>query len=158
MLEIVIGENQLVLREKAKPVERITKDIKKLAKEMEHTLIQAKGLGIAAPQVNHGIRLFLAYLNYNTPKERLEIFINPEITYLSPQTNIQEEGCLSLPNRFGNVQRSTEVTVTYTNLKGQPLTLNLKDMDARVVQHETDHLNGILFIDKEVNRKEHLRL
>lgn len=155
LLDIVVGENQLVLREKAHPITQVTKAIKELAKNMEATMIKAKGLGIAAPQINQNLRIFLAYLNFDTPQQRLEVFINPEITYFSKETNTKEEGCLSLPGRYGLVERSTSITIEYQNLNNEKRQLNLSGMNARVTQHELDHLNGILFIDREKGTKSH---
>lgn len=149
-LQIVTGADAAVLRTKAEPIPQVTKAIRKLAKEMEVAMNGADGVGIAGPQVGENKRIFLATLNAKTDDARLQVFINPDITYYSEETNIDEEGCLSLPDQFGKVARSNEVIIEFTDLSGQQQTLKLSGFDARVVQHEFDHLNGVLFIDKLV--------
>ncbi len=141
VLPIVIGEQQSVLRAKTKEV-AVTKDILKLIKDMEQTTVKADGLGLAAPQIGQSLRLCVAKVN-----GRLTPLINPHITFKSKETDIMEEGCLSLPNIWLPVPRSTSIVVKYLNAKGQPQERKLEDMDARVVQHEVDHLDGKLITD-----------
>ncbi len=148
MFEIVTGEQTPVLRQKAQDVPQITKATKTFLKELEETMLAAKGVGIAAPQVGKSLRIFLAILGLNTPNERIQAFINPEIPYYSDQTTTAEEGCLSLPEQFAKVKRSQKIIITFQDPQGHKQTLTLLDFDARVVQHEYDHLNGILFLDR----------
>lgn len=149
VLPIIIGEDQPVLRKKAEAVPQITKKVKKLLRDLEETLdLEENGVGLAAPQVGISQQIFIAKLNTGKINERLEAFINPEIIEYSEATNIQEEGCLSLPNRFGKVERPSSITIRYFDHKSREKTLTLKGFNARLVQHEYDHLQGILFIDK----------
>lgn len=109
---------------------------------MMDTVEKAEGLGIAAPQVNVSLRVCLAnILGKMTP------LVNPEITWKSDETSVMEEGCLSLPGIDVSVPRAVEIIVAYLDEKGQPQERRLHDLDARVVQHETDHLNGVLIVD-----------
>jgi len=141
VLPIVIGAQQSVLRAKTKEV-AVTKDLLKLIKDMEQTTEKAEGLGLAAPQIGQSLRLCVAKIN-----GRLTPLINPHITFRSKETDVMEEGCLSLPNIWLPVPRSTSIVVKYLNAKGQGQERKLEGMDARVVQHEVDHLDGKLIID-----------
>lgn len=114
----------------------------KLLKDMEETTIAADGLGLAAPQVNHSERVCIVRMG-----KKLTPLINPEIIFRSKDTEEAEEGCLSLPNVWMPVRRSVSIVVTYLNAKGEPQERMLEHMDARVVQHETDHLEGRLIVD-----------
>lgn len=141
VLPIVIGEQQSVLRAKTKEV-AVTKDILKLIKDMEQTTVKADGLGLAAPQIGQSLRLCVAKVN-----GRLTPLINPHITFKSKETDIMEEGCLSLPNIWLPVPRSTSIVVKYLNAKGQAQERKFDGMEARIVQHEVDHLDGKLIVD-----------
>lgn len=151
VLQITVGKDHPVLRQKAAPVPQITKKTKKLIRDLADTLAQEKyGVGISAPQVGVSQQVFIATINPGKNDERLEAFINPEIIEYSEATNVDEEGCLSLPNQFGKVRRSDQITVTYFDHKGREKTATFKKFNARLIQHEYDHLQGILFIDKLV--------
>ncbi len=141
VLPIVIGEQQPVLRAKTKEV-AVTKDILKLLKDMEQTTVKADGLGLAAPQIGQSLRLCVAKVN-----GRLTPLINPHITFKSKETDVMEEGCLSLPNIWLPVPRSTSIVVKYLNAKGQPQERKFDGMEARIIQHEVDHLDGKLITD-----------
>ncbi len=142
VLKIVTGAEKKILRTQTKVVPEITKDVITLLKNMEATTIKADGLGLAAPQVGFDLRVCVARI-----KGRLTPMVNPQITWRSRITETSEEGCLSLPGVWVPVSRAVEITVTYQTAKGDKKELTLKDMDARVVQHETDHLDGKLIID-----------
>jgi peptide deformylase len=148
ILNLVTGEKNPILRSIAKPIPKIDKNTKQLVKNLLATMLAEKGIGIAAPQVGESTRVFLAILGLNTNRERTVAFINPQITFFSEETNIKEEGCLSLPGEYGKVRRSNSVTIEYQDITGNNQVLNLSGMDARVVQHEYDHLEGVLFIDR----------
>jgi len=141
-LPIVIGESTPILRAKTVPVKKISKEIKKLIADMQDTVAAAKGAGIAAPQVGRSERLCIALIG-----KTMTAMINPMITWKSESTSIAEEGCLSLPELWLNVSRSTEIIVAYETEAGKKRELKLYGFDARVVQHETDHLDGILITD-----------
>lgn len=142
VLKIVTGEEKKILRTVTTPVGEITPEVIQLLKDMEATTVDADGLGLAAPQVNSTARVCIARV-----KGRLTPLINPKITWKSAITETSEEGCLSLPGVWVPVSRAVEITVTFLTPKGEQRELTLKDMDARVVQHETDHLDGKLIID-----------
>lgn len=147
-LPIIIGADQPVLRTKTKLVPKVTKDIQKLMKDMEDTTIKADGLGLAAPQIGQSLRLCLVKMN-----GRLTPLVNPEITYKSPDTEFAEEGCLSLPNLWIQVPRSVQITVKYLDGKGREQERILEHLEARIVQHEVDHLDGKLIIDYGMHSK-----
>ena len=142
ILPIITGKDTEVLRTKTQKVPKATKEIKKLIRDMQDPVQKAEGLGLAAPQVNRSFRLCLAQFN-----GKMTPLINPEITWRSDETSVMEEGCLSLPGINKDVERSTEITVTYLDENGNEQERRLHDLDARVVQHEVDHLDGVLIVD-----------
>ena len=151
-----------ILRRKADPITEITDDIKRLVEEMIQTMDAADGIGLAAPQVHHSIRLFILRTPIPGPDDTYErgdvkVFINPKIS--SPNQFLADgnEGCLSIPGIRGDVLRPTEITVTYTNLEGKLEERKFTDWEARVIMHENDHINGVLFIDR-MDKKERARL
>jgi len=137
------GTGNEILRKISKPISEITKKTLKLIKEMEKTMDKEKGIGLAAPQVGINERLILVTID----NKKIVPMINPEIIEMSEENCIDEEGCLSLPGEFAPIIRAKEITVRYQTPKKQTLTVNLADFNARVVQHEVDHLNGVLFTD-----------
>ncbi len=141
-LQIVTGENAPILRAKTKKVPKVTKEILKLIEDMEETTISAKGAGIAAPQVNRSERVCIAMI-----QRKLTPLINPEITWMSDEGDMMEEGCLSLPDLWLQVPRSLEIVLKYQDIGGKKTERKLSGYDARVVQHEVDHLDGILIVD-----------
>ena len=143
-LDIVKGADHKILRTVSKPVKEINKKTLKFLREMDKAMEKAKGVGIAAPQVGENVRIFLALLN----NKKIIAMINPEITSHSEEMEYGEEGCLSLPGKWGPVPRHKELTVRYLDEKSHQRTLKLKDFNARVIQHEMDHLNAMLFIDR----------
>lgn len=147
-LPIEKGAENKILRAKSAPVKQIDKSIKKLVQDMTETMEKENGMGLAAPQVGVNKRLILALFNYDTDHEMIIPLINPEIVSFSDEGNVNEEGCLSLPGIYKPVKRSNHIRVKFLDLKGNKQILELDDMNARVVQHETDHLDGILFIDR----------
>ncbi len=142
VLPIVIGEKTPILRAKTIPVKTITKEIKKLLSDMKETVVAAKGAGLASPQVGRSERLCIAMID-----SKLVALINPFVTWRSDRTAIAEEGCLSLPDLWLNVSRPTDIIVHFETERGAKRELKLSGFNARVVQHETDHLEGILITD-----------
>lgn len=108
-----------------------------------NTMLKADGVGLAAPQINQIIRIIAIHVNQQT-----HLFINPIITNKSWFKDIMEEGCLSVPNIYGKVKRHKSITLKYYNRQGKLQKNQFSGLTARVIQHEIDHLNGILFIDK----------
>lgn len=147
-LKIITGEHNPVLRAMSKPVKNFDAGLKKFVKQLRDAMEAAKGVGIAAPQVGENIRVFLAVLNVNTDHQVVVPMVNPEIVWHGEETNIAEEGCLSLPKQYGNVERFSTVEIEFSDLEGGRQKLKLQDYNARVVQHELDHLNGVLFLDR----------
>ena len=148
---ITVEEENPVLRRKAKRVRKITKETQKLIDDMVETMRAAPGVGLAAPQVGVSERIIVV----ETPHEedepgsgRLHILINPRIIGTSDEVEEGEEGCLSIPGWVGLVERHTEVRVRALNRGGKEVTLNARGFLARVLQHEIDHLDGILFLDR----------
>ncbi len=120
----------------------MTKEILKLIKDLQETVKDADGAGIAAPQVARTERVCLALIS-----GKMIPLINPKITSKSKEQESAEEGCLSLPGIAVIVPRSTEITLKYLDAKGKSQERKLHDFDARVVQHEVDHLEGVLIVD-----------
>jgi peptide deformylase len=141
-----------VLRERARPVSKSDlRDplMQKLIDDMIDTMHEYHGVGLAAPQVHEGVRLFVALLDDEPgSKSKTAVIVNPEIVPSSPTQEEGWEGCLSIPDIRGMVPRFTDITVAALDRNGKPLELQLTNFPARVVQHETDHLDGVLFFDR----------
>lgn len=147
-LPIITGADTPILRKKSEKVKRIDKKLKKLITDMIDTMLDADGLGIAAPQVGVNLRVFIVRLNSGTKNELIVPMINAEIVEMSEKMSEDEEGCLSLPKKFGTIKRAASLTLTYQNQHSEKHTLNLHDLNAREIQHEIDHLDGILIVDR----------
>jgi peptide deformylase len=143
-----------VLRAKARAVDRSEikgAAIQKLIDDMIDTMVEYHGVGLAAPQVHESVRLFVAALDADTDEgERREpiVIINPEIIPVGSEIVEDWEGCLSIPDIRGRVPRAREITVRAFDRKGDRIEITAHDFAARVIQHETDHLNGVLFFDR----------
>lgn len=148
-----------VLREKAKPIAHVDADIKSLAADMIDTMRAAEGVGLAAQQIGETRAICVISVpedldrdaegNRQHPHLDMPLVImNPQIEKPSKVVDSREEGCLSFPNIRGNISRPVEITLKFTGIDGRQRVEKLNDFAARVVQHEVDHLNGILFIDK----------
>jgi peptide deformylase len=146
---IILPDKQLRLV--SKPVEKVTPQIRSLADDMFETMYAAPGIGLAAIQVAEPVRLItmdLAKRDENgetTPRPR--VFINPEILSSSEEKSVYEEGCLSIPEYYEEVERPAKVRLRFTDLDGKVHEENAEGLFATCIQHEIDHLNGILFID-----------
>jgi peptide deformylase len=146
---IILPDKQLRLV--SKPIEKVTPDIRKLADDMFETMYAAPGIGLAAIQVAQPLRLItmdLAKKNEEgetTPQPR--VFINPEILSSSEETSVYEEGCLSIPEYYEEVERPARVRVRFTDFDGKVHEEDAEGLYATCIQHEIDHLNGVLFID-----------
>ena len=141
-----------VLRQRARPLDKATLRnplLQKLIDDMIETMHEYHGVGLAAPQVHEDIRLFVGLLDQEpTPDSEAVAVVNPEIIPDGTDTKEGWEGCLSIPDIRGMVPRFTSITVKALDRDGRPIELRLKDFAARVAQHETDHLDGILFFDR----------
>jgi peptide deformylase len=134
------------LRTKAKPVQPGDPRIPALAERMLATMYKAPGIGLAAPQVGELIRLVVADIRPDETRDPM-ILVNPEIVAASRETATREEGCLSLPNQFADVTRPARVKVRWTDLSGARKELEAEGLLAACLQHELDHLDGVLFVD-----------
>jgi len=132
-----------ILRKKSQKVEKIDNETLKLIREMRKIMIEAEGVGIAANQVGIPKRVIVVQTEKGP-----EAFINPEILKKSKKTEIGEEGCLSLPGVRLKIKRAKEVLVKALDIEGKILQIEAKDLQARIFQHEIDHLDGILLIDR----------
>ena len=137
-----LGED--ILRQKAQPVEEVNDEIRQLAEDMFETMLAADGVGLACPQVGKSLRMFVLIADDNVRR----VFINPQIIQTSKEVCDYDEGCLSIPQIYETITRPQKVTVQALNEKGRPVTLDADGFLARIIQHEYDHLEGILYIDR----------
>jgi len=135
------------LRLVSEPVKKIDREIKQLADDMFETMYDAPGIGLAAIQVGITRRIVTTDLAKKDDPPEPRIFINPEITWRSDETATYEEGCLSIPEIYEEVERNAQVRVKYLDLEGKEQELEASGLLATCLQHEVDHLNGVLFID-----------
>jgi peptide deformylase len=135
------------LRQVADPIEKIDASIKALAKDMLDTMYDAPGIGLAAPQIGEMKRIVVMDLAKEGEKPDPIVMINPEILKYSEDTVTSEEGCLSIPEIYYEVERPADITVKYTDLEGKTVEKDATDRLAICIQHELDHLDGVLYID-----------
>jgi peptide deformylase len=135
------------LRAVADPIEEIDDDVRALARDMLDTMYDAPGIGLAAPQIGVMKRIVVIDLAKEDEEPAPMVLINPEILKVSEETQVTEEGCLSIPELYYEVERPAEVTVRYTDLDGKTVEVEAKERLAVCVQHELDHLDGVLYID-----------
>ena len=136
------------LKKVCDPVARITPDIEALAADMLATMYDAPGVGLAAPQVGIMSRIFVMDATRDPEAERRPlVLVNPEVTWESEELNTYEEGCLSIPEQYGDVTRPNQVRLQWLGLDGKTHEEEFDGLWATCAQHELDHLNGILFID-----------
>ncbi len=150
ILEIVTTPDA-VLRKKARKVNDFGPELQTLIDDMVETMRQAPGVGLAAPQVNVSQRVIVVEYGDDEDEEvppKLYTLVNPEIVRFSNETVLGNEGCLSVIGFQGEVERSEEVTVKALNRRGKPVKIKAKGWTARIFQHEIDHLDGILFVDR----------
>ena len=147
-----------ILYNKASAVDSITEpDIKKLIHDMSETMLDYKGIGLAAPQVHISKQIIIFRMLDDQEKESNEIkitaLINPKITKISEETNNQWEGCLSIPGMLGLVKRYSSISYEGFDISGKKIQQKAEGLYARVVQHECDHLNGIVYTHRLVDKK-----
>src|SRR5262245_1470310 len=135
------------LRSVSKPVVEISDDIRRLVADMFETMYEAPGIGLAAIQVGVPSRVVVMDLSKREAAAEPRVFINPEITWSSEEKSPYEEGCLSIPDVHEDVERPSRVRIRYLDLDGKPQEADAEGLFATVIQHEVDHLNGVLFID-----------
>ncbi len=135
------------LRHKSKPIKRVDAELKKTVRQMFTLMYEAKGVGLAANQVDLPLRMFVVNVEADPEKGDELVFLNPVLS--KPKgLDEAEEGCLSLPELYGDVKRPEKIKVNAFTLKGEEIEAELDGIFARVVQHENDHLDGVMFIDR----------
>lgn len=140
-----------VLRRKARKVSDFGPDLQKLVDDLIEIMREAPGVGLAAPQVNAPFRVIVVEFGNEEDEEvppKLYVVVNPEVSRQSREVVTSVEACLSIPEVAGDVERPVAVTVKGRNRRGQPLKIKAKGWLARIFQHEIDHLNGVLFVDR----------
>ncbi len=135
------------LRDVSKPVEKIDASVRKLVEDMFETMYDAPGIGLAAIQIGVPKRVVTMDLAKKDDEKEPQVFINPEIVASVEEKAVHEEGCLSIPEYYEEVERPAGVTVRYLDLDGKPHEVEATGLLAICLQHEIDHLNGVLFID-----------
>jgi len=142
---IILPDKQLRLV--SKPIEKVTADVRRLAADMFETMYEAPGIGLAAIQVGVPQRLITMDLAKKEEPKTPRVFINPEILWSSEEKSTYEEGCLSIPEYYEEVERPAKVRVRFTDLDGKVHEEEAEGLFATCIQHEIDHLNGVLFVD-----------
>ena len=144
-----------VLRQNAKRISKVDNSIRTLAKEMLQSMYAAKGIGLAAPQIGINKELLVIDINFEDSAAEPLILINPEISAYGTTLNSYEEGCLSIPGVYLNVVRPSTIKLKFRDEMGRPRKMKADGLLARCIQHEMDHLKGVLFVDR-VTAKEDL--
>ena len=147
MKKKILIEPDPILRKKCEPLDKVDDSVRKLMNDMLETMYAAPGIGLAAVQIGILKKLVVIDVSKEEEKKNPLFLINPEIVYKSNQTSVYEEGCLSLPGQFAEIERPSECTLNYIDYDGKKKELKAKGLLATCIQHEVDHLNGILFID-----------
>ena len=143
-----------VLRENAKRISKVDNSIRILAKEMLQSMYAAKGIGLAAPQIGINKELLVIDINFEDSASEPLILINPEITAYGTTLNSYEEGCLSIPGVYLNVIRPSTIKLKFRDEMGRPRKMKADGLLARCIQHEMDHLNGVLFVDRVTSKED----
>jgi peptide deformylase len=135
------------LRLASKPIPRIDGEVRRLVEDMFETMYEAPGIGLAAIQLGIALRVVTMDLSKKQAEATPRTFVNPEIVWWSEEKSIYEEGCLSIPDVHEDVERPARVKLRYLDLEGRPHEEDAEGLFATCIQHEVDHLNGVLFID-----------
>ena len=143
----IIIEPDTILRKKSDPLEKVDNELRKLMDDMLETMYAAPGIGLAAVQIGILKRMVVIDISKEKEKKTPIFLINPEIVYKSKKTSIYEEGCLSLPGYFAEIERPAECQIEYLDYNGKKKEMKVYGLLATCIQHEVDHLNGVLFID-----------
>ncbi|MBK3733901.1 peptide deformylase [Azospirillum brasilense] len=146
VLDILVAPHP-VLKQKAKPVDKVDARIAKLMDDMVETMYAAKGIGLAAPQIGVLERVIVVDVHDKDEKPNPIRLANPEIVWKSDETSVCEEGCLSVPDQYAEVTRPSSVRVRYLDETNETREIEADGMLATCIQHEIDHLNGVLFVD-----------
>ncbi|MEQ8308133.1 MAG: peptide deformylase [Hoeflea sp.] len=136
-----------VLRQQSLPVERVDAELDGFIEDMLETMYDAPGIGLAAIQVGVPRRLLVIDIAGKDEPKNPQVFINPEVVATGDDVSVYEEGCLSIPDYYADVERPESITVRYLDRKGEQQAIDADGLLATCLQHEIDHLNGVLFID-----------
>jgi len=150
-MNLITGKDNKTLRQKSLPVKKIDAEVRSLIKKMTVFMKQNNGIGLAAIQIGVPLRVIVCEVN-----DKVYSLINPEIIKTSTEMNVMDEGCLSVPDVFGEVERPEKIVIKATTPEGKKIKFKAFDLLARVLQHEMDHLDGILFTDKAKTTREEL--
>ena len=142
------------LRTEAKRISKVDNQIRNLAKDMLQSMYSAKGIGLAGPQVGISKELLVIDINFEDSAAEPLILINPEITAFGSTLTTYEEGCLSIPGIYLNVVRPSTIKLKFRDEMGRPRKMNADGLLARCIQHEVDHLKGVLFVDRVTSTEE----
>ena len=147
-----LGNN--VLRQNARRISKVDSSIRNLAKKMLQSMYAAKGIGLAAPQIGINKELLVIDVNFEDSAADPLILINPEITDYGTTLNSYEEGCLSIPGVYLDVVRPSTIKLKFRDEMGRPRKMKADGLLARCIQHEMDHLNGVLFVDRVTSKED----
>ena len=143
----IVIEPDPILRKESAPIEKVDNDLRKLLDDMLETMYAAPGIGLAAVQIGILKRLIVIDISKDKEKKNPLFLINPEIVSKSKNTSMYEEGCLSLPGHFAEIERPSECQINFLDYNGKKKEITAQGLLSTCIQHEVDHLNGILFID-----------
>ncbi len=143
----ILTEPDPILRKKCEPLEGVNDQLRNLMNDMLETMYEAPGIGLAAIQIGVLKRVVVIDVSKKEGEKSPLFLVNPEIVYKSNETSTYEEGCLSLPGQFAEIERPAECKVEYLDFNGKKKQLDAKGLLSTCIQHEIDHLNGVLFID-----------
>ena len=146
-IKVILTEPNKILRQVSKPVEIVGKEEQNLMDDMIETMYKANGIGLAAIQIGVPKRIIVMDISKDENKKKPRYFVNPVIKNKDILKSTYEEGCLSVPNQFAEIDRPDQCLVKYLDYNGEKKEINAKGMLATCIQHEMDHLEGILFID-----------
>ena len=144
---LTVAESSAVLKQVSKPVDHVDDELRALMDDMLETMYAAPGIGLAAIQIGVPKRVIVMDLAREGEPKQPRYFVNPEIVWASDETQLCEEGCLSIPEIYDEVERPVKVRIRYLNYAGEKIEEDAEDLYAVCIQHEMDHLEGILFID-----------
>ena len=155
-IKTILTEPDEILRKVSRPVDKVGKDEKMLMDDMLETMYAANGIGLAAIQIGVPKRIIVMDISKDENKKEPRYFVNPVIKNRDELKSTYEEGCLSVPNQFAEIDRPRNCDIEYLDYNGKKSTLNAKGLLATCIQHEMDHLEGILFIDHLSNMKRNM--
>ena len=144
---LTVDADMGVLKKKSEPVAAVDDDLRRLMDDMLETMYDAPGIGLAAIQIGEPVRVIVMDLAKKDEPPEPRHFVNPEIVWASEETRPWEEGCLSVPEIYEDVERPARVRLRYLDYHGNPIEEDAEELFAVCIQHEMDHLNGVLFID-----------